>query len=599
MSFLTCVLMPVESIIRALATLPSGPGVYRMINAAGKDVYIGKAKNLVQRVSSYTKMHRLPHRLKQMVHQVDRVGIVTTASEIEALLLEAQLIKRYRPPYNILLKNGHPLTYLALSNHAFPRVQRHKTTDTSQSLWKIGPFLSRGPLQIMMDLMHKGFLLRSCSDVVFQQRSRPCLQYYIQRCSGPCVGKITPSAYADSVAAAKVFLKGKMHDVRKDLKEKMTQCVKNHAYDQAVVLRDQLHAIDHLMPSQTSAAAGKADVIGWAFSGGQACIHVMSWRDGATYGCETFFFDAFQAVDGPYILSQFLQQFYKDIGPPQRLILPCVPDQVDDFRLMARHLFQKTPHCIYPKRGPLEALLCQANQQARDALAHHGTSQAAYQGLMDQAAGLFSWRSIPQRIEIYDNSHHQGSSAVSVMVVGNGAVWDKKSYRTWSMNTGDDYAMMRQVMTRRFSNTRDPLPDFMVIDGGRGQLSVVMSVLKSLGRDSIPLITICKTIPHDTIFLADGTALDLPSHHPVLHWVQCLRDEAHRFAIETHRRKQRKRMTQSPIESLPGMGKKRYAAVMGHFNTVDALRAASLESLAAILPKALAQTLWTYLQGTA
>jgi len=529
--------MPIESILSALPSLPNGPGVYRMINASGKDVYIGKAKNLQKRVSSYTVWHRLPHRLKQMVHQVDRVGIVTTPTEIEALLLEAQLIKRYRPEYNILLKNGHPLAYIALSPHEFPRLQVQKTPDASNSVWKIGPFLSRAPLQSMMDIIHKGFLLRSCTDFVFSQRSRPCLQYYIQRCSAPCVGKISAQDYAQHILDLKQTLKVKMHTLQHILQEKMQLCAKNHAYDQAALLRDQIQALSQIMPSQISSAAGKADVIGCAFSSGRACIHIISWRDGATYGCDTFFFDRCSPQDGPYVLSCFLQQFYKDNAPPDRIILPYAADDLADFRLMMRHHFQKVPHCVVPKRGPLFALHNQAHQQARDALVHHGGSVREHNTIMGQAADLFSWKTLPQRIEIYDNSHHQGTDAVSVMVVHNGNQWDKKSYRTWSMHTNDDYDMMRQVIKRRLQSTRMPLPDFMIIDGGKGQLSAVESAFQELGHTPIPLIGIAKTLPHDTIFLKDGTALDLPEHHPVLHWVQRMRDEAHRFAITTHRRK--------------------------------------------------------------
>jgi excinuclease ABC subunit C len=586
--------MPIESIVSAIASLPACPGVYRMINAAGKDLYIGKAKDLQKRVSSYTRLANLPHRLKQMVSQVACVGIVTTATEIEALLLEAQLIKRYRPPYNILLKNSNPLAYLALSNHVFPRVQMQKNPDQTGSLWKIGPFLSRTPLQVMTDLVYKRFLLRSCTDVIFAQRNRPCLQYHIQRCSAPCVGKISASDYNNQVLAAKNFLKGDIQKAQKELKEEMHIFVRNHAYDQAAGVRDQLQAVDQLALGQIGGAAGKGDVIGWAVHSGGACIHIVSWRDGATYGCETFFFENASPKDGPYILSCFLRQFYSQNPPPSRLILPFLADEIDDFSLMMRHHFQKIPHCIVPKRGPLLALLNQAHQQAYDALLHHGHSQASHSALMDQGAKVFSWQSIPSRIEIYDNSHHQGTSAVAVMVVHDGQDWDKKSYRTWSMVSNDDCHMMQQVMTRRFSNAAIPLPDFIIIDGGRGQLSAVRSVLRDLGRGALPLIAIAKTMPHDTVFLADGTPLNLPPHHPVLHWVQRLRDEAHRFAVQTHRQKHRNQMTKSPIQALPGMGKKRHQALMNHFGTLDALKSASLETLSRIVPRAVAATLFTY-----
>ena len=532
--------MPIDAIRRALVSLPTGPGVYRMMNAAGKDVYIGKAKNIQKRVAHYTQWARLSHRLRQMVHQVERVGLITTHSELEALLLEAQLIKRHKPTYNILLKNDHPLAYLALSTHDFPRLHRAKTKDLDSQSWKIGPFLSRSPLQSMLDVVHKGFLLRSCSDMVFSHRTRPCLQYHIGRCSAPCVGKITPEHYAASIAKAKGFLTGKMPSVHHDLVQKMHHYVSIHAYDQAAVVRDQIQAMDHLMPSQISSAAGKSDVIVWAYQSGKACIHVTSWRDGATYGCETFFWEDCSPSDGSSILLSFLQQFYRHNPPPSRLILPFLPDDWSDFCIMMRHAFQSVPHAVVPKRGPLKSLLDQAQNQAQDYLRHYCVNQSIHSQILAQAIPLFSWPTSINRIEFYDNSHLQGTHATAVMVVHNGNTWDKKSYRTWSMDSNDDYEMMRQVIMRRFSKSRLPLPDAIILDGGRGQLSVVQSVLTHLGYETIPCMAIAKTMPHDTIFLHNGTALDLPEHHPVLHWVQQMRDEAHRFAITTHRRKREK-----------------------------------------------------------
>ncbi|MBM3631954.1 MAG: excinuclease ABC subunit UvrC [Alphaproteobacteria bacterium] len=533
--------MPIDAIKHAIASLPLGPGVYRMINAAGKDLYIGKAKNIQKRVTHYTQWDRLSHRLKQMVNQVDRVGVITTNSELEALLLEAQLIKRHKPTYNILLKNDNPLVYLALSKHVFPRLHSIKSRTLDGESWTIGPFLSHSPLQSMIDIVQKGFLLRSCSDAVFAQRTRPCLQYHIGRCSAPCVDKITPADYTASIESAKGFLTGKMPAIQDDLKQKLYQYVHNHAYDQAVIVRDQIQAMAYLMPSQISASAGKSDIIAWAYQSGKACIHVTSWRDGATYGCETFFWDECGLSDGPTILLSFLQQFYGKNQPPPRLILPFLPDDWSDFCMVMRHSFQHVPHGIVPKRGPLKSLLEQAQNQAQDALTHYCTHQGVQNHVIDQATVLFSWPKSINRIEIYDNSHLQGTHATAVMVVHNGYTWDKKAYRTWSMDSNDDYDMMRQVMMRRFYKSRLPLPDALIIDGGKGQLSAVQSALDQLNL-TIPCISIAKTLPHDMIVLHDHTPMVLPEHHPVLHWVQSMRDEAHRFAINTHRRKRDKAM---------------------------------------------------------
>jgi excinuclease ABC subunit C len=577
--------MPVSVLHQVLSSLPEGPGVYRMLDVAGKDLYIGKAKNLLRRVTSYTSLARLPHRLRQMVHHLQDVRILTTTSELEALLLEANLIQRHQPPYNILLKKGNPFSHLVFTDHAFTRLQSQRTVSSStsssvpQGQASFGPFLSGTARDTLKDVIHKVFQVRSCSDFVFDQRTRPCLQYHIQRCSGPCVGKITKEAYQKSIQEALAFLRGNRQQLVQDWTRQMHALASQHDYGRARILRDQIQALAHLRPVQTHAQLAHGDVISCQNQGGITCIQVLCLRHGAAYGAESFFFPDTTPLDAPEIMTSFLNSFYGQNPPPRHLIIDTAPEDLAGIKLVMRHHFGHVPHLITPKRGPLFALLTNVQSQARAALNQHlGNSQTQTE-LWKQAAQVFGLQSAPKRIEIYDNSHHQGASSVGAMVVASPQGFEKKAYRTFRFQSSkDDYEMMRQMIMRRFRQTW-PKPDLMVIDGGKGQMSAVRSILVDLGLDQIACVAIVKRPPSDALLDSQGHEIVVDDHSPVLHLMQRLRDETHRFALATHRRAKRAQALRSPIQDLPGIGPKRYQALMAHFHTPAAIKAASLADL--------------------
>lgn len=590
--------MSVQALLHALKTIPHTPGVYRMVSETGKDLYIGKAKDLYKRVLSYTQVSRLSHRLKQMVHHVVDVKTLTTPTELDALLLEANLIKRYQPPYNILLKEGNSFSYLVLTRHPFPRIHKQRIASSNKDQYCFGPFLSSAPLDTLIDFLHKTFLLRSCSDHVFSNRTRPCLQYYIKRCSAPCVNKVDQEGYAHQIDQALRFLKGDKEKLRKELSTSMYALSNHHNYVQAAKVRDQLKALDHIEAGKTSSALDHGDVIVYTNSHTIGCIQLMCFRHGHTYGAESFFFPHTSISDGPDIVSHFLRSFYEQNPPPDRLVLNVLPQDSEDLKLLLRHHFGKVPHFIYPKRGPLFHLVSQCVAQARHALERHCTSHSMQTSLWQQVTDMIGLREVPQRIEIYDNSHHQGDCAVGVMVVAGPEGFIKKEYRTFSMqgHGQDDYAMMRAMMKKRFAK-EGAVPDLMIIDGGKGQLSAVREGLAEAKVVGIPMISIAKSDPCDMLYTAEGEPLTLDAHHGVLHLVQRLRDEAHRFAVSTHRRLKQRKMTASAVQTIPGIGPKRYAILMNHFKTIEALKKASHQELCALFSPSIADKIYTALCG--
>lgn len=627
--------MTVETLVTALKTIPSDPGVYRMVDSSGKDLYIGKAKNLYKRVSSYTRVAMLPHRLKQMVHHVQEVRVLVTKTELEALLLEANLISRYQPPYNILLKAGQSFSYLVISEHPFPRVYRQRSP--SSEGYCFGPFLSTAPLELIMTCLYRAFLLRSCSDTVFSQRTRPCLQYHIKRCSAPCVGKIDAESYKEMVHQAIRFLRGQAPSLRQEMTREMERLSKAQEYDQARMVRDRLEALSHMTTSyQTDSRIPEADVFALSYQHGTSCVQLMCFRQGIPCGAESFFFPDTAPQDAGDIMNAVVRAIYAQNPPPARIILTHPVSAPEDLILLFRHLFQKVPHFVYPRRGDAYRMMKEAQRNGDQALTRQLEGQEVQTELWGQAAELLGIDHIPRRIEIYDNSHHQGDCPVSVMVVATPQGFSKKDYRVFTMHSQDDYDMMRTVMKRRFSG-KLPWPDLMIIDGGKGQLAVVCGVLKELGVQGPRVISIAKSHPHDLIYVAEFLRktpnrehdtllqtdqaisnplllqeteepvcalekdllrtlgkdikicpLPLPEHHTVLHLIQRLRDEAHRFAVNTHRRVKRRRMTTSLLQQLPGIGPKRHKLLMEHFGSIQAILKASEEDLSALFSKSLA-----------
>ncbi len=588
----------VAAIRNVLKTLPGKPGVYRMHDAKGDVLYVGKARALKSRVVNYTQVERLPNRLRRMVAQTRSMTIVTTNSEAEALLLEAQLIKRYRPAYNVLLRDDKSFPFILLrADHGFPRIQKHRGARRHKGNY-YGPFASAGSVNTTLNALEKLFLLRSCSDSFFNNRDRPCLLYQIKRCSAPCTGRIEAADYAELVADAKAFLGGKSTGVQAKLAAEMEAAAEGLDFERAAMLRDRLKALTFIQGSQAINAAGigDADIFAIAGRSGQMGIQAFFIRGGQNWGHRAFFPAHTAEIDEAEVLTSFLAQFYEEV-PPARTIL--LDRDLPEAALVAEALAERAGHKVeisVPKRGDRVRLVAQATRNAIEALDRRLAETTTQGKLLREVAELFELAEPPHRIEIYDNSHIQGTNALGAMVVAGPEGFLKGQYRKWNIKRpetapGDDFAMMREVMARRFARAQeeDPdrergeWPDLLLIDGGKGQVSAVKGVLDELGIEDVPFIGVSKgpdrNAGRETFHFPDGREFDLPVNAPVLFYLQRLRDEAHRFAIGAHRTKRAKAITASPLDEVPGIGPARKKALLMHFGTARAVRDASLEDL--------------------
>ncbi len=589
----------VAAIRNVLKTLPTRPGVYRMQDARGDVLYVGKAKALKNRVTNYTQVTRLPKRLQRMVAQTRSMTIVTTNNEAEALLLEAQLIKRYRPAYNVLLRDDKSFPFILLrADHDFPRIQKHR----GARRWKgnyYGPFASAGSVNNTLNALQKLFLLRSCTDGFFKTRDRPCLLYQIKRCSAPCVGRIDGPGYAELVGDAKDFLAGKSTKVQAKLGEQMQAAAEAMDFELATVLRDRLRALTFIQGTQAINAdgVGDADVFALACKEGVMGIQAFFIRGGQNWGHRSFFPAHTADVPEAEVLSQFLVQFYEEV-PPARTVL--VDRALPEPELMAEALSQQAGRKValeVPQRGTRRRLMEQAARNAREALERRLAESTTQAKLNREVAELFGLADPPDRIEIYDNSHIQGTAALGAMVVAGPEGFRKGQYRKFNMKraetvAGDDYGMMREMLSRRFARAleedpdrdSDTWPDLVLIDGGRAQLNVAKAVLEDLGIEDVCLVGVAKGPHHgregrEVFHTMDGRDFQLPVNAPVLFYLQRLRDEAHRFAIGAHRDKRSKAMGASPLDEVPGIGPARKKALLMHFGTGRAVKGASLEDL--------------------
>jgi len=589
----------VEAIRTTLKTLPSRPGVYRMQDARGEVLYVGKARVLKNRVANYIQVDRLPRRLQRMVAQTRSMTIVTTNSEAEALLLEAQLIKRFRPPYNVLLRDDKSFPFILLrEDHAFPRVQKHRGARKYKGRY-YGPFASAGSVTRTINALQKLFLLRSCTDSFFANRSRPCLLYQIRRCSAPCVGRIDEAGYSELVKDAQDFLGGKSTAVQRKLGEAMQTASDALDFEQAAMLRDRLKALTFIQGSQAINAEGlgDADIFALAAKGGAMCIQAFFIRGGQNWGHRSFFPVHTAEVAEDDVLASFMAQFYEEVPPPRLILADRAPA---DCELMTQALAERAGAKVrieVPQRGTRTRLIRQAQRNAVEALDRRlaeTTTQAKILGEMVEAFGLDG---VPDRIEIYDNSHIQGSHALGAMVVAGPEGFRKNAYRKFNIRNpetipGDDFAMMREVFERRFGKAQreDPdrdggeWPDLVLIDGGKGQLSAARTMLEEMGIEDVCMIGIAKGPHHgregrEVFHLPDGREVTFPLNHPVLFYLQRLRDEAHRFAIGAHRQKRSKAITTSSLDDVPGIGPARKKALLMHFGTARAVKDAALEDL--------------------
>ena len=602
------------AIRNVLMTLPLKPGVYRMHDARGEILYVGKARALKNRVGNYVQIDRLPNRLRRMVALTRSMTIVTTNSEAEALLLEAQLIKRYRPAYNVLLRDDKSFPFILLrADHKFPRIQKHRGARRNKGHY-YGPFASAGSVNQTLNALQKLFLLRSCSDSFFNNRDRPCLLYQIKRCSAPCVGRIDDQSYDGLVADAKSFLDGKSSAVQAKLAKEMEGAAEALDFERAAMLRDRLKALTFIQGSQAINAqgVGDADIFALAHRNGVMGIQAFFIRGGQNWGHRSFFPSHVAEMTEDEVFTSFLAQFYEDVPPAKNILLDRELTEAD---LLAEALSERAERKIeisVPQRGDRVRLVKQATRNAEEALDRRLAESTTQGKLLQEVADLFELPEPPRRIEIYDNSHIQGTNALGAMVVAGPEGFIKGQYRKFNIKqaaTDDDFAMMREVFQRRFARAQedDPdrdsgqWPDLVLIDGGKGQMSSVKAALEEIGVDDVPLIAIAKGPHHgrdgrEVFHFPDGRELTLPVNAPVLFYLQRLRDEVHRYAIGAHRAKRSKAITVSPLDEVPGVGPSRKKALLLHFGTARAVRNASLEDLqkAPGVSAAVAQTVYDF-----
>lgn len=589
----------VAAIRNVLKTLPARPGVYRMQDARGDVLYVGKARALKNRVANYVQVERMPKRLQRMVSQTRGMTIVTTNNEAEALLLEAQLIKRYRPAYNVLLRDDKSFPFILLrADHDFPRVQKHRGARRAKGNY-YGPFASAGSVNQTLNALQKLFLLRSCTDSFFNTRDRPCLLHQIKRCSAPCVDRISKEDYAELVADAKAFLGGKSTQVQTKLGAQMQAAAENMDFELAAVLRDRLKALTFIQGTQAINAegVGDADIFALANRHGHMGIQAFFIRGGQNWGHRSFFPAHTADVPEDEVLQSFLMQFYEEV-PPARNVF--VDRELPEAEVVQQALAERATYKVaisVPQRGDRKRLLDQAKRNAEEALDRHNAESTTQANLLREVAELFGLAEPPNRIEIYDNSHIQGTNALGAMVVAGPEGYRKGQYRKFNIKRsetkpGDDYAMMREVFSRRFARVQaeDPdrdqgdWPDLVLVDGGRGQLNAVTEVLEELGIEDVCVVGIAKGPHHgrdgrEVFHLMDGREFQLPVNAPVLFYLQRLRDEVHRFAIGAHRQKRAKAIGASPLDEVPGIGPARKKALLMHFGTGRAVRNASLKDL--------------------
>ena len=587
----------VKAIREVLKTLPVRPGVYRMQDAKGDVLYVGKARALKNRVTNYTQVTKLPKRLQRMVSQTRAMTIVTTRTEAEALLLEAQLIKRFRPPYNVLLRDDKSFPFILLrEDHPFPQVRKHRGARRAKGQY-FGPFASAGSVTSTLNALQKLFLLRSCSDSFFANRTRPCLLYQIRRCSAPCVGRITEADYGELVQDAKQFLAGKSTGVQARLGKQMAEAAEKRDFELAAVYRDRLRALTYVQGSQTVHAEGlgDGDIFALASKAGQICIQAFFIRGGQNWGHRSFFPAHTADVPEQEVLSGFLMQFYEDVPPPRRIL---IDRELSEAALIAEALCERSGQKVeiaQPQRGARRKLIEQARRNAEEALERRMAESTTQGKLLREMAEVFELPEPPRRIEVYDNSHIMGTNATGAMIVAGPEGFRKNAYRKFNIKSavtpGDDFGMMREVLERRFARLEkeDPersggeWPDLLLIDGGKGQVSAVTEILEEAGVSDVPIVGVAKgpdrNAGREVFHLPGGREVTFPPNNALLFYLQRLRDEAHRFAIGTHRQKRAKSLTTSTLDEVPGIGPNRKRALLMHFGTARAVKGAALEDL--------------------
>ena len=582
-----------------LKTLDARPGVYRMLNEKGDVLYVGKAKSLKKRVANYTTPQRLTIRIQRMISQTYAMEFITTHTEAEALLLESNLIKKLKPRYNILLRDDKSFPMILVTgDHDYPQVLKHRGAKNRKGRY-FGPFASAWAVNETLNTLQRAFLLRPCSDSIFASRTRPCLQYQIKRCSAPCVGRISVREYGKLVEQSERFLRGNSKALQNELAQRMAEASENLEFEEAAIYRDRISAMTRIQQRQDINIQGleEADVIAGFLDGGQTCIQVFFFRAGANFGNRAYYPAHGSKEELPDILEAFIGQFYADKQPPKQIL---VSHDLPGHAILEEALCVRAERKVSlqcPKRGEKTKLITHAMNNAREALGRRLAQSASQRRLLQETQRIMQMDSMPERIEVYDNSHIQGTNSVGAMIAAGPDGFIKNAYRKFNIKTAqsdDDYAMMREVLTRRFSRAikEDPdkekgqWPDLVIIDGGKGQLGVAVSVFEELGIDDVTLAGISKgperNAGYDKIVIPGQEPFQLEHTDPVNHFIQRLRDEAHRFAIGTHRAKRGKATTKSVLDDISGIGAKRKKALLHHFGSAKGVAQAGLSDLEAV-----------------
>ncbi|OKH87787.1 excinuclease ABC subunit C [Thalassospira sp. TSL5-1] len=607
----------VTAIKHALKTMPGSPGVYRMIDEKDRVLYVGKAKNLKKRVTSYTHISRLAIRIARMVAQTVRMEIITTHTEAEALLLESNLIKKLKPRYNILLRDDKSFPYILITeDHGYPRIVKHRGARAKDGSC-FGPFASAWAVNNTINHLQRAFLLRSCTDAVFANRSRPCLLYQIKRCSGPCVDRISKPEYDGLVDICRDFLSGRSKAILKQLEASMLDASEQMEFEKAAMYRDRIRALSQIQSHQDINLEGleEADVIALHHEGGQSCVQVFFFRSGSNYGNRSYFPRHEQSAEIPEILSAFVGQFYANKPAPRQVLLS---HEIEGQKLVEEALCINNGHkveLLVPQRGGKRKLVDHALTNAREALGRRMAESASQRKLLDGLADKLDLDSPPERIEVYDNSHIQGTNMVGGMIVAGPEGFMKNAYRKFNIKgdiaPGDDFAMMREVLTRRFARAQkeDPdrengtWPDLCLIDGGLGQLGVARQVLEDLGIEDVMLVGVAKGVDRnagkEVLHIPGKPPVRLDQKDPILYFIQRLRDEAHRWAIGTHRAKRSKQIGKSVLDAVPGIGGARKKALLHHFGSARGVADAGLADLEAVdgISAAIAKKIYDHFHG--
>jgi excinuclease ABC subunit C len=604
----------VAVIKRHVKTLTSSPGVYRMINGRDEVLYVGKAKNLKKRVTSYTLPDRLPIRLQRMIAETERMEFVTTHTEVEALLLEINLIKKIMPRYNILMRDSKSFAFIHITgNHPYPLLTKYRGARNQPGEY-YGPFASAEAVNTTLTALHRAFLLRSCPDSVFESRTRPCLQYQIKRCSAPCVKYISLEDYQGLVKETKEFLAGKSSEVQRKLASQMDEASQKKEYERAAIFRDRIRALSAIQQKQiiNTNIVKDADVFAVANLGGKTCIQLFLFRGGSNYGTYASYPSHGEDIEPADVLEAYVTQFYTEAPLPREILLNMkLPNQELVTEAFTQKLGKKV-NILTPRSGPKADLVKHATINAKESLERHLAEKANQENLLRAFMETFNLPTLPHRIEVYDNSHIQGAKPVGAMIVAGPEGFIKTAYRKFNirdskLSPGDDYGMLREVLTRRFTRAlvedKDDTalwPDVVLIDGGKGQLSSAEATFADLGISDVQLIAIAKgperNAGRETFFIPGQEPFQLPPTNKVLYYLQRLRDEAHRFAIGAHRTRRIKAISSSKLDDVPGIGPGRKRLLLQHFGSAKAVEGAGLKDLESVkgISKMVAKKIYNY-----